>query len=288
MSDKATHLHHSVPSGVPSNVDMIWPPSTSFMPSPYSRIAPVYDCTVGFPFFLRVRDAFERLVRRYGIRFGSAADIGCGTGLFACYVNRCWGVPVYAIDKSAAMLCQARHNCRSAGVCFFQQDIRCLALPSPVDLITANFDTLNHLKEPEHLRLALHNVASNLRPSGHFYFDILTPCQPLRGLAYLRNYCTTGRWLRQQVRWESRRRLIHISAVHRRSGSCRPLTEGITERAYGAAELSKWLSESGFLIRGVHDEATLRVPVDCPSRIIVVAQKTKAVCPIRLSDQATS
>jgi SAM-dependent methyltransferase len=267
--------------GIQSNAHFTWPPSMGPMPSPYSRIAPVYDCTVGFPFFLRLRDAFERLVRRYGIRFGSVADIGCGTGLFACYLNRFWGVPVFAVDRSGNMLRQARRNCRSECICFLQQDIRCLRLPSRVDLITANFDTLNHLTAPEDLRLAFQCVASNLRPAGHFYFDILTPCQPLRGLAYLRNYCTTGHWLRQQVRWEPRRRLIHISAVHRRSDSCRcrPLTERITERAYGAAELSKWLSESGFLIRGVHDEATLRVPADCPSRIIVVAQKTKGGVP---------
>jgi SAM-dependent methyltransferase len=265
--------------GIQSNAHFTWPPSMGPMPSPYSRIAPVYDCTVGIPFFLRLRDAFERLVRRYGIRFGSVADIGCGTGLFACYLNRFWGVPVFAVDRSGNMLRQARRNCRSECICFLQQDIRCLRLPSRVDLITANFDTLNHLTAPEDLRLAFQCVASNLRPAGHFYFDILTPCQPLRGLAYLRNYCTTGHWLRQQVRWEPRRRLIHISAVHRRSGSCRPLTERITERAYGAAELSKWLSESGFLIRGVHDEPTLRVPADCPSRIIVVAQKTKGGAP---------
>ena len=63
--------------GVPSHAHFTWPPSMSPMPSPYSRIAPVYDCTVGFPFFLRRPGCFERLVRRYGIRFGSAADIGC-------------------------------------------------------------------------------------------------------------------------------------------------------------------------------------------------------------------
>jgi ubiquinone/menaquinone biosynthesis C-methylase UbiE len=55
---------------------------------PYSQIAPVYDCTVGMAFFLRVRQAFSKLVPRYGIRFCSAADIGCGTGLFACYLNQ--------------------------------------------------------------------------------------------------------------------------------------------------------------------------------------------------------
>ena len=151
------------------------------MVSPYSRIAPVYDCTVGLPFFLRLRDAFEKIATLYGIRFGSAADIGCGTGVFACYLNRCWGVPVFGVDRSAEMLRQARRNCRSRGVCFLQQDIRCLALPAQVDLITANFDTLNHLRSAADLRRTVKRIAANLRPGGHFYFDIITPCQRARG-----------------------------------------------------------------------------------------------------------
>src|ERR1700756_2320922 len=93
---------------------------------PYSRIAAVYDRSVGVSFFLRARRAFETLVLRYGIRFCSAADIGCGTGLFACYLNRCWGVPVYAVDRSPEMLSQAQCNCPESGVCLLQQDIRSL------------------------------------------------------------------------------------------------------------------------------------------------------------------
>jgi SAM-dependent methyltransferase len=241
---------------------------------PYSRIAPFYDCTVGMEFFLRVRQAFSKLVPRYGIRFRSAADIGCGTGLFACYLNQCWGVPVYGVDRSLEMLRQARRNCPCAGVCFLQQDIRCLALPSQVDLITANFDTLNHLNAPHDLRRVFERVAANLRPNGHFYFDILTPCQPLNGYrVYVGDRCRVGSWLQQRVRWDPRRRLLRMHAVQRRVGSCQPVVERITERAYSATELGKWLAKAGFTIRGVHDEATLRSAVDCPSRIIVVAQK---------------
>jgi len=240
----------------------------------YARIAPFYDCTVGITFFLRVRDAFEKLVRRYGITFCSVADIGCGTGLFACYLNKCWGVPVYGVDRSLEMLRQARRNCPGVRVCFLQQDIRCLALPSPVDLITANFDTLNHLNAPQDLRRAFERVAANLRRGGHFYFDILTPCQPLNGYrVYVGDRCRVGNWLQQRVRWDPRRRLLRMRAVQRRVGSCRPVVERITERAYSAAELGKWLAKAGFTIRGVHDEATLRSAVDCPPRIVVVAQK---------------
>jgi SAM-dependent methyltransferase len=247
------------------------------MPSPYSRIAPVYDCTVGFPFFVLVRDAFERLVSRYGIRFGSAADIGCGTGLFACYLNRCWGVPVFAVDRSAGMLRRAQRNCRGEGVCLLRQDIRCLNLPCRVDLITANFDTLNHLNEPGDLRLAFQRVASNLRSGGHFYFDILTPCQPLAGYhVYVRNHCSVRSWLRQRMRWEPQTRLMRIIAVQHRTGSCAPVVERITERAYSASEIGKWMAQAGFVIRGVHDFETLCVPSGCPARIIILATKTSS------------
>jgi SAM-dependent methyltransferase len=247
----------------------MWPTTRA-----YSSIAPFYDCTVGAPFFLRVRDAFEKLTRRYGIRFCSAADIGCGTGLFACYLNQCWGVPVYAVDRSLDMLHQARRNCPSPGVCLLLQDIRCLALPAAVDLITANFDTLNHLKTPQDLRRAFERVAANLRPRGHFYFDILTPCQPHRHFhVYERDRCTVGSSLLREVRWDPCLRVLRMRAVHRRAESCAPVVEQITERAYSAAELGKWLAEAGFTIRGVHDEVTLRTAVDCPPRIIVLVQK---------------
>jgi SAM-dependent methyltransferase len=242
--------------------------------SPYGRIAPSYDCTIGFPFFLQVRDSFEKLAQQYGIHFCSAADLGCGTGLFACYLNRCWGVPVYAVDNSAAMLRQAHRNCRGANVCLLQQDIRCLALPWQVDLITANFDTLNHLRSAVDLRHTFKRIAANLRPGGHFYFDIITPCQRARGFEVLiQDRCVKQSWLRQRIRWDPRTRLIQTLASQHRAGGCVPATARVTERAYDVREVANWLNEAGFMIRGVHDFETLCVPTGCPPRIIVVAQK---------------
>src|SRR5262245_728760 len=112
---------------------------------PYSHLARNYDDTIGLPFFCRARRIFERLISRYGITFRTAADVGCGTGLFARYLSRNWSVPVFAVDLSAEMLRIAHRRCRGLNVCLFRQDIRFLHLPCPVDLVTCNFDTLNHL-----------------------------------------------------------------------------------------------------------------------------------------------
>src|SRR5437762_3125751 len=134
---------------------------------PYSHLTSSYDRALGVPFLFRTRRAFEHLVQRYGLRFRSAADLGCGTGLFACYLNRRWGVPVFAVDRSPEMLRVALENCRVPRVCFLRQDIRELCLPSPVDLITANFDALNHVLSSRELQDVFRRIRENLRPGGH-------------------------------------------------------------------------------------------------------------------------
>src|SRR5262249_3066230 len=150
---------------------------------PYSRLAKAYDETIGLPAFHSTRRAFETLARRYGLRFRSAADVGCGTGLFARYLSDCWGAPAWAVDISPEMLRMAEGNCLGANVRLLRQDIRCLRLPEPVDLVTSNFDALNHLTEEGDLRVAFQRIAGNLRPGGHLYFDLVTPSYPLgRGI----------------------------------------------------------------------------------------------------------
>src|SRR5262245_24546187 len=241
---------------------------------PYSRLAKAYDETIGLPAFHHIRWAFETLARRYGLRFRSAADIGCGTGLFARYLSDCWGAPVWAVDISPEMLRVAEGNCFGANVRLLRQDIRCLRLPEPVDLVTSNFDALNHLTGEGELRVAFQCVAGNLRPGGHLYFDLVTPCRPLGGATtYARRTNTRGRQVTQRIRWDRARRMISVFVAIRSIDSPRPILEVHHERAYSFAEVGRWLLDAGFVIRGVHDALTLKPASWCPARIIVVAQK---------------
>lgn len=248
--------------------------SQRYFARPYSKLASAYDVALGIPNFIGTRAAFERLVRRHDIRFHSAADVGCGTGLFACYLSQCWGVPVFAVDRSPEMLAVATRNCPKPNICFLQQDIRSLRLPYPVDLITANFDTMNHLLTGPDLRLAFGRIWENLRPGGHFIFDLITPCQPLGGG---RNY---GRRLRspnhdawQHIRWSPGQNILSIFVIIRSPSSKVSTLEAHRERAYSPAEVGRWLMDAGFIIRGIHDAATLRVATGCPPRILVIARK---------------
>jgi SAM-dependent methyltransferase len=173
------------------------------------------------------------------------------------------------------MLARARCNCPGAGVCFLQQDLRDLQLPRPVDLITANFDTVNHLVKEGDLLCGFHRLMANLRPGGHLYFDVITACRPLGDrLVYQRRHCRGWPRVAQIIRWEPRRRLLHGCIVHQSSPCAYPVVERHLERAYLPREIGASLSAAGFLIRDVLDEALLRPPQRCPRRLLILARRT--------------
>ena len=241
---------------------------------PYSRLAADYDATLGVPFFLRARGAFERLVNRYGIKFRTAADIGCGTGLFARHLKISRAISVFAVDRSEPMLRIAARNCCGTNVVLLRQDIRSLRLPHPVDLITANFDTLNHIVKTDDLRKALRRIFENLNPGGHFIFDLVTDCLPIgRSRLYVRRFHRQRRRVIQAVRLDPIRKLLSILVSISSPDMMKPILERHRERVYSPEELGGALHEAGFIIRGIHDAATLAPVTECPPRIVVIARK---------------
>ena len=53
-----------------------------------------------------------------------------------------------------------------------RQDMPSFRLPECVDLITCEYDALNHLPRRADLRMTAKAVARALRPGGHFFFDV--------------------------------------------------------------------------------------------------------------------
>lgn len=146
---------------------------------PYSRLAVHYDGFVGYAQFRQARRIFEHCVRRLGLHFSSAADFGCGTGLFARHLALHWDVPVYAIDRSPQMLGIAAQRCRGLGCSLLLRDYRNVILPQPVHLITMFSFTLNLVESAQALEQVLESVWRNLMPGGSWIVDFLTPRQPL-------------------------------------------------------------------------------------------------------------
>jgi SAM-dependent methyltransferase len=239
----------------------------------YSALAPAYDRTVGVRDFLHTRAAFEALVRRYRISFASAADLGCGTGLFAGWLARRHGIPVLGIDRSPGMLAVARRRAGLPGLRFLRQDLRRLRLPAPVDLVTANTFTLNHLLVPRDLAQAFRAIRAALRPGGHLLFDLVTPCQPwAASQVYQRAFRIDGRDVLYRLRWDARRRLLHIAIVHRGPASSPVQVELYVGRGYPPLGVARLLRSVGFEVLGIHDADTLEMASGCPPRVMIVAR----------------
>jgi SAM-dependent methyltransferase len=103
----------------------------------------------------------------------SACDLACGTGTTALQLAGA-GIKTFAVDLSPAMCRLAREKASRAHlpVRVFCADMRNFRLPEPVDLITCEFDALNHVPRKEDLRLVAKSVARALRPGGYFFFDV--------------------------------------------------------------------------------------------------------------------
>jgi SAM-dependent methyltransferase len=250
-------------------------PRTVRLAPPYGPLAEAYDDVIGRDFFERMRRVFEHLVARHRIGFSSAADLGCGTGLFARYLNTLWRVPVFGVDLSPTMLRVAASNCCDTNVRLLHQDIRHLRLPQRVDLVTANFDTLNHLVNDGELPSLFRHVYDHLHPGGHFIFDFITPCDPLGAATMIRHRPSRDRrrHVTQRIRWVPARRMLFYEVLFRDSARPAPRLELHCERTYWPRDVATWLMDAGLVLRDVLDAATLRKATACHRRIIVVAQK---------------
>ena len=154
-----------------------------------------------------------------------------------------------------------------------RQDMRRLRLPRPVDLITANYDAMNHLLHREHLRTAIGRIAANLRPGGHFVFDLITPFQSKpRYVVRIRDWRSRIEH-RQYISWDSRNSLLRTTVRIVRPARPVHIVERHVERAYAPDDVGRWLSGARLIVRAVLDAETMQVAGRRSGRVIFVCRK---------------
>ena len=135
----------------------------------YSKIAYIYNTFLWQEFS---QDLFRRLeIFLYKWKISSHLDIACGTGDFV-YLTRKIGIDSYGLDVSKEMILKARKN--YPGIKFGVSDMRDFKLKRKIDLITCNFDSINHLLKFFEWEKTFQNVFDNLLIGGKFLFDINT------------------------------------------------------------------------------------------------------------------
>lgn len=219
--------------------------------APYSAMAVVYDRLVGSAMWPSVRASFERCVRKRGVIFRSAADVGCGTGAFLRYLLR-YRVPLYGVDRSPQMLRIAAARLPPGRVRLLRQDMRRLRLPRRVDLITCNGDTLNYLLTAEELGTALTAMARNLAPGGHLTGDLLLGRPEVQLAPPLRIPYPGGVSLWRRAA-DSRRRLTRVDVcVFKMTGrGVHQTCESHLQRWHVLGDLQAGLSSAGLRLRGL-------------------------------------
>jgi len=139
---------------------------------PYRWLAQYYDALFS-SFRFRIDAARERVLGRILPHVESACDLACGTGTTALILAR-KGIKMYAVDLSPLMCRLAREKADRArlSVRVLRADMRSFRLPVPVDLVTCEYDSLNHLPRRADLRMVAKAVERALRPGGYFFFDV--------------------------------------------------------------------------------------------------------------------
>ena len=139
---------------------------------PYRWLAEHYDTLFG-PYRFGLDAAREHVLEPILPRVESACDLACGTGTTAVSMAG-RGIKMFAVDGSPVMCRLARRKARTAGarIRVIHADMREFRLPESVDLITCEFDALNHVPQKADLALVAQAVARALKPGGYFFFDV--------------------------------------------------------------------------------------------------------------------
>jgi len=127
-------------------------------------------------------------------------------------------------------------------------DMRSFRLPEKVDLITCEYDALNHVPRPADLPSVARAVARALRPGGHFFFDV-------NNSTGFKRYWSGNNWLERRgvvmvMRGghtaQGERAWIDIEWFIREGGCWRRHSERVEEVSWSSEEILRALREAGF------------------------------------------
>ena len=192
---------------------------------------------------------------------GLVIDLGCGSGRWACELNRA-GYDVLGVDQSRAMIRMARRiapKSRFKVVSLFETELpECGAITSIGECLNYCFDRASGRRGL--VRLFKRSYCA-LRPGGVFICDFATLRRRPEG--GVREHHSSGRGWKITARTTARgARTIRreIVAFRKVGGAYRRSVETHILRLYSVSEIALDLKRCGFRVRVVHGWGGFRLP----------------------------
>lgn len=142
----------------------------------YENFAYYYD-SLGWERFSHVQaERILGFIEEKQLHVKTVLDLACGTGTF-CFLMAEKGMKVTGLDLSKDMLAVAKKKVKERGikgVRFHRADMTDFDLRRRFDLVTCNFDSLNHLLSEQKVLSAFQRVSAHLNENGAFIFDMNT------------------------------------------------------------------------------------------------------------------
>ncbi len=240
----------------------------------YFNFADLYDMEADNDaiqaFYTEWRRSLLKAATRFKVRVRVLIDLACGTGNTAIPWSRDQKWLVVGVDRSEAMLREARR--KSKRVHWYRQDLRKLRLAERAELVTCHFDALNHILSGPELQRVFINVSRTMQDGGLFQFDMNTDYW-LRWLGRHEKLYRIGPHFSMSFNeYDSTRRIatFHQLWFVRRGRAYRKREIIVRERAYSTAALRKMLKNAGLRLM---EERVQRRAEGRPVRIVYLARK---------------
>ena len=119
---------------------------------------------------------FKEYIVEKNLVFNSHLDLACGTGIFCINMAKLGIGKVRGIDISEGMINQAKSNAAKENIDieFCVDDMTKASSFDKFDLITCNYDSINHLENFDAWKKTFNNVYNMLNDNGYFLFDFNT------------------------------------------------------------------------------------------------------------------
>ncbi len=109
-----------------------------------------------------------------GVRVTSLLDYACGTGVFCELMNKKWKLKnCVGLDLSKKMLKLAKDNSKTQ-IKYIYGDMTEYSFADKFDLVTCNYDAVNHLEQFEDWKKFFKKAFTHLNKGGYFVFDYNT------------------------------------------------------------------------------------------------------------------